>query len=494
MKPSSNSVVLLLLFLSILSCHNNNLKTDEKDLAREILNEKKVKTESNNSDLKLSEAGKEGTVAFRKREIRKADPENPPIKLYISSTKNDTRHLKLSDIASSIRYIKLETPPDTALLYDPSFAHNDLHSYIRSDGNHIIFQGLFGLTRFNMMGEYQETIWKNETGIKFLGSGVGYGGQDFFGVMPNTPVSIQNGILYYSFQDGPGGNSNAMKYKPGIKKNISLKSNDEITGLLNMPGDTLLNSNQIFPSGFDYIFGTGINTWAGVNQKWNSGKSGALLVTYNDKGDTLCVFKDYDRIINFSKPNYRNPEKLSCYYFNGLLTFKQEYNDTVFRLIPPDRILPTFIIEFGDSKVNYMDGLNPDFDLSGKYFLNTIQESNDFLFICYIQYYTPASKKGKAIKYYYSLFDKKEDKLNNLPGFTLEPAGINNDLNGGIPFWPDFITPQGEMMKLVSGKVIKDYISSDEFKKSGMTAENRLKQISIASGLKPTDMVIVIAK
>ena len=96
--------------------------------------------------------------------------------------------------------------------------------------------------------------------------------------------------------------------------------------------------------------------------------------------------------------------------------------------------------------------------------------------------------------YYYSLFDKKEGKLNNQPGFTPEPAGIINDLDGGIPFWPDFITPQGEMMKLVSGKVIKDYVNSSEFKSAKITAENRQKQISIASGLKPPDMVIVIAK
>ena len=62
----------------------------------------------------------------------------------------------------------------------------------------------------------------------------------------------------------------------------------------------------------------------------------------------------------------------------SLLTIKQEYNDTVFRLIPPNRLLPVYIIDFGEFKVNYMDGLNPNFDLSEKYMLNSLHETNNF--------------------------------------------------------------------------------------------------------------------
>jgi hypothetical protein len=74
------------------------------------------------------------------------------------------------------------------------------------------------------------------------------------------------------------------------------------------------------------------------------------------------------------------------------------------------------------------------------------------------------------------------------------PEGLENDLDGGIPFWPEFITPQDEMMKLVSGRVLKDYINSDNFKKSTFSEEKKQKQISMASGLRPTDMIVVIVK
>jgi hypothetical protein len=493
MKLSSNSVFLFLLSLSILSCRNNSLKTDEKALAREILNENKARPESSNTDSKFSKRGKDEPVTFRKKEIRSVDSQNPPVRIDIPGTVNNTRKFKLSDIASSIRYVKLQTPPDTLLLYDHFYYRPDLDSKIRSDDEQIIFEGLFGLTRFNMQGEYQETIWKNETGIKFAGSVVGWGGQDFFGVPFQSPVSLSNGNLYFTFDDRPSGTGLVMKYKSPDNKIISSQSRTETKGPGIVPGDTLfITSNQLYQS-FDLIFGTSPDTWAGINNKWNAGTSGSLMVTYDNKGDTLCQFTDYDRIENFKHTTYRSHAVLTGFYYNGLLTIKQEYNDTIFRLVTPNQLLPVYIIDFGVFKVNYMDGLNPNFDLSGKYMLNSLNETNDFLLLRYTENNdSPNNRKKNAVKFYNALFSKKEGKLYHLPGGTVSPQGLENDLDGGISFWPEFITPQGEMMKLVSGKVIKDYVSSTEFKSAKITIENRQKQISMASGLKPTDMVVII--
>ena len=58
------------------------------------------------------------------------------------------------------------------------------------------------------------------------------------------------------------------------------------------------------------------------------------------------------------------------------------------------------------------------------------------------------------------LIKRKENYIIN-PDLHFYLKVLLNDLDGGMPFWPDFITPQGEMMKLVSGKVIKDYVNSD---------------------------------
>jgi hypothetical protein len=498
MKKLSLQVLILLMLTVLLSCHRNRLKTDEKELAKEILVQEKAKKEAEGTafENESSETKSKPTGSFRKKEIRSVDKQRPPVKIDIMGTINNTRKLKLSDVASSIRYVKLQTPPDTLLLYDLFFYRPDLDSKVRSDGEQIIFEGLFGLTRFNMQGEYQETIWKNKAGIRFYGKSMAsYGGKDFFGVPFHIPVSLSNGNLYFTFHDGPSGNGQVMKYKPGTDKKLTIQAQTEIPGHSIIPGDTLLNTNQFSENQFSCIYGIGPNSWAGVNNKWNAGKSGSLLVTYNDKGDTLCQFTDYDRIVNYTHDTYRTPVELFNYYFDGLLTIKQEYNDTIFRLIPNDRLLPVYVFNWGDFKVNYLDGLNPDIDLSNKYILNSLYELNNFILIRYTQNYDcPNTRKKNSVKFYYALFNKKDGKLYHQPGFTPLPNGLENDLDGGMPFWPDFITPQGEMMKLVSGQILKDFINSEVFKEAKISGNDRQKQIIMASGLRPTDMVVVIVK
>jgi hypothetical protein len=494
MKSSSSFLFLALLLMSFTSCHNNRLRSNEKDLAKEILaREKEIEKENLKSSSYGSKNYQSGSI--RMKEIRSVDIQRPPVRIDLPDTKNNIKKFKLSDIASSVTYIKLQTPPDTSLLYDHFFYRDDLMSIIRSDGEHIIFQGMFGLTRFNMKGEYQETIWKNETGISIGAGGVGYRLNDFFGVMPHNPVSVINGDIYYSFNDGPSGKGLFMKYKFANNKPVSIPPRTEISSTRTVPGDTLSGTRQNSMARFDWIFGIGNDAWAGINQKWNSGKTGSLLVTFNNNGDTLCKFTDYDRIVNFTQPNYRHSVNLESYTFNGLLTIKQEYNDTVFRLIPPNRLLPAYIISFGENKVKYMDGLNPEFDLSGKYLLNSLIETNDFLLIRYTQNADVSNNRRKGtVKFYNVLFDKKQGNIYEEPNFSLLPEGIRNDLDGGMPFWPDFITPQGEMMKLVSGKMMKDYLSSEAFTKAGISSERRQEMSSRMAGLKPTDMIIMILK
>jgi hypothetical protein len=218
-------------------------------------------------------------------------------------------------------------------------------------------------------------------------------------------------------------------------------------------------------------------------------------VTYSDKGDTICQFTDFDRIKNFSSNVYRTPTDLASYYYKGQLTIKQEYNDTIFRLISPDRLLPVYLIDFGNFKVSCNDGLNPHIDLSNKFLLYSLYESDDFLFVRYTQNNSSVNNiKKNAVKFYNAIFNKKEGKLIHLPEFSNTPRGLINDLDGGMPFWPDYVTPQDEMIKLVSGKILKDYISSPSFKISDISDEKRQKQISMVAGLRNTDMVIIIVK
>ena len=69
----------------------------------------------------LSGTGTKTTDSFRRKEIRSVDPKRPPVRINIMGTIGNDRKLRLSDVGSSIRYVKLQTPPDTLLLYDLFF-------------------------------------------------------------------------------------------------------------------------------------------------------------------------------------------------------------------------------------------------------------------------------------------------------------------------------------------------------------------------------------
>lgn len=492
--------ILFLIGLSLTippSCRHNRLKTNEKILSDEIFAQENAKKDAETTQLnnESHESKNNHSGILRRKEIRSVDSRRPPIKLDLLEANKNTRDFRLSDIASSVSYIKLETPPDTNLTYDPFYYQTRLMSTIKVADGQIIFQGIFGVTRFNMQGEYQETIWKNERGIKFMGQSAAWFPKSFFGVMPNNPISVLNGNIFYTFTDGNTGTTQYMRYKPGSTIEISIQPQKEVPGLGSAPGDTLSSSGMQRLELFDRIYGISSDTWAGINSKMTAGETGSLLVTYNSTGDTICQFTDFDRIVNYSQSTFRRSEDFINYYYEGLLTIKQEYNDTVFRLIPPDRLLPTYIIDFGEFKVDYMEGLNPNSDISEKFMLNSMFETSDFLLIRYTQNNaSPNNLKKNSVKFFNVLFDKKQMKLYQQTGFTNEPEGIINDIDGGMPFWPDYVTPQGEMIQLVSGKIIGDYINSPGFRESTISEEIRKKQISIGTNLNPSDMILIYVK
>jgi hypothetical protein len=127
MKNFSNLLLLFSILLAISSCHHNRLKTNEKELAKEIyVQEKKNEELDRAAREKESETNKQFSGSLRKKEIRSVDPQRPPVRIDLPGTSDNTRKLKLSDVASSIRYVKLQTPPDTLLLYDHFFYRLDL--------------------------------------------------------------------------------------------------------------------------------------------------------------------------------------------------------------------------------------------------------------------------------------------------------------------------------------------------------------------------------
>ncbi len=73
------------------------------------------------------------------------------------------------------------------------------------------------------------------------------------------------------------------------------------------------------------------------------------------------------------------------YRLNGHLHFRQSFNDTIYRFESLNRVKPLYVIDFGKKKIaSSMEGINPKYDLTDKYVVNNILETNKFVFFVLI--------------------------------------------------------------------------------------------------------------
>ncbi|KKK68844.1 hypothetical protein LCGC14_2939990, partial [marine sediment metagenome] len=146
-------------------------------------------------------------------------------------------------------------------------------------------------------------------------------------------------------------------------------------------------------------------------------------------------------------------------------------------------------------KPSHMEGLNPKFDLTDKFLCRSINETEDWIFFAYTQNLaSPANLKNNTVELYYTLFDKKNSTLLHHPVVISEDFGIENDLDGGNPFWPDYVTPSGELVMLVTGKEFRDYINFGDFEQRNIPKDQRDRQVLMANSLKDNDQVLMFAK
>src|SRR5664280_1529221 len=93
-------ILIFLTLSSVISCHHNRLKTNEKELAKEIIKQEKEKKKADSALLLKESTGRPKlSGSFRMKEIRSVDQSRPPVRIDILDTLNITRRLKLSDIA-----------------------------------------------------------------------------------------------------------------------------------------------------------------------------------------------------------------------------------------------------------------------------------------------------------------------------------------------------------------------------------------------------------
>jgi hypothetical protein len=496
MKIKTILTVLILLLIFDSSCHRNRLKTNEKELISKLKSdEEALKTaDSLAREQRIKDKTGRLTGALRLKEDRSTDPSAPPVKIDIAGNLENFIDLKLSDIAADITYIRMEPVPDTTIPSDLKFRY-----YLMD--NYIVATNLYGIHLYAKDGRYVRQIVKNEmTGVevnpgqlRFWNDYTMKGGVSVTGINGNR--------LFYNYSNNLTGQKYIMEYDCSSSQLVpdykfDPEYPDKISGLGNISVD-LNHGNTVPPQPRKHqgMFGGNPeafyydpvvqildeNTYISPshNDKY-------MLVVLNNQGDTLSEFTRKETLVNYTKSLMRGTDLGTQYEENGSLYMRPAFNDTVFRITPPNRMTPVYILNLGAFKVTKQQGADPDFKLNGKIIPGDWAETLNYIFLTFTKddYDCANTRKNKTVKIYHAIYSKQTGKLTLIKGdpYNYSSEILENNIDGGVPVWPAFymIGKNGEILISLKGKDLKERVESEQFKKSGApeSKKNGLRQLS----------------
>jgi hypothetical protein len=510
MKKLTLYMVCFSLFISILSCRNNRLKTDEKVLKKELLTSiNKEKDPVNNL---VSNTSGQIPIGFMYIENRSVDPANPPLVIDIEGCLDKIYEFKLSEVVSEIKYVRIEQPPDSAFIKDIQFDY-----YLTND--YIIAVNRLGILKYNKGGKFLNTIVKNdftEDGVfitTFIGASYMQGGGTFY-----NNVRCAGNKLYYTYLNNISSQeylmeydcsemelTQAAKYDPEFPSNIIGKG--KIVADYNL-GTVNPTASHKKPEGAKdqrnvYVRKGYRADWIDDNTYIKKLSEDDILAIINKNGDTLSKFILYEKLVNYTKSVGRGTDEGCHYELRGKNYFRNAYNDTLFHVIPPNRFLPVYVFKLGKYKATRQQGTDPDFNLTGKIIPEGWVETEKYIFLTFTKdnYDCPNTRKEKSVKIYRALYSKMNRQLTVIKGdpYDYSPEIIENDMDGGFPVWPyspaSYIIGQnGEMLISFKGHELKDRVRSGEFKSSDAPETRKLELKRLADSVSESEDILMIIK
>jgi len=443
----------------VFSCNNRrNPNLSEKQL-RALMND----SAQNATEIPftfLSDTNYIPPAGAKFKEIRSIDPSAPPALIDIARNLENKKEFKLSDIASSVRYIHLQQPPDIKFssIYD-----------LVTDDEHIFINTLDGLFCYSVEGRYLYTVCKNQV----VNEG-NFGRHLVMGSMWGK-IDLLNGMLVSRFIHWPldGGDTDTHLNFFDVREM-------DAQMLFNYPSDELRNTGvkpkyhrRLDPQK------TGSRTQYLLmdNQSLFINNSLTSITLY---GDTLCKFNNYD--LPTLAPEARRVAFFSdIYRINGQMMLRKDNSDTVFRVLPPNRLIPAYVMQWGEYKQDINQHAAGS-ALEGKLVFSDWVETPRFIFIEYTEGRNYPARRNQ-VQYYWAIYDKTAKTLTHLNAppkpALLEVVGgagmklnmIENDIDPvGMPFWPKGVNHKNEMYMIFSKERIKRLIETGRYSNDKLQA------------------------
>lgn len=514
MKNLSILLLLLSVGLSAGSCNRNRLKTNENELTKELVMQENKNLEAARiaMEKELADTLNKRPAGARYKEDRSVDPFNPPIEIDIAANLNNMKDYKLSDIFSELRYVRIEQPPDSVFNRDRKMDY-----YLTDD--YIIAANTYGILQYDKNGKYLKTIVKNELTISgfmitsFIGASYMAGG----GTAYNNIKSIGN-KLYYSYVNNITFQEYQMEYDCSeIEINQPLSYNPEFPSNIIGKGEIIADyntgggdpqSSQIIRmtrpgEGNGYVKKSFKTKWIDNNTFTKKLNGDYMFAIINSQGDTLSKFVRNEKLINYTKSVQRGTDDGAQYEIKGRQYYRPQFNDTVFQVIPPNRLVPVYVLNLGGYKVTRQQGVDPGFDLKGKIIPEEWIETEKYILLTFTrdEYDCPNTRMKKTVKIYLGVYSKLSGEFSVISGdpFDYSPEILKNDYDGGLPVWPymsdNYIIGQnGEVTISLKGRELKERVTSEHFKKSDAPQIRKAEFEKLAESVSDNEDILMIVK
>lgn len=466
----SNLFLIIANLLSIGSCKQPNQMAQDESILIEDLQSHEV----NLIDEDLSTIPPSNFVSAPKMEgIKEIDPQNPPVVLDILKARNNLREITVEYIGKNIRYIPIRfpTPPDSLWNSIEDF------DFLITPNNIVAYHHTYGISQFDLYGNFISQIIKNEF---------------YYTWVPqyNVPVITQEDManfdgskgiihaigdhIYYQYHLANKGQVWMMDYdaSPGsLSGQISEATIENNSG--NIRGEkqfTFKNENKVAVATSQFgainIFPMNEEEWISMPEKMSRDNNDYSLSIANAAGDTLSTFRDFDPVNHFKGSAYRGIDIGGQYFYNGRQHVRQAFNDTIYVVDAINKLLPKYIIDFGELGIkSTIEGMDPHFSLENKFILHQFLESDKYLFIVYTKNnVSPNSAKKGTLEFNACIYDKDNKDLFHVymdedpyylgRGWPKSPIDfiINSK---GLPFWPKNVTQNGIAFTWFKGLDIK---------------------------------------
>lgn len=460
-----NKIYLILICLLAFGCKN---KSNPGMKLTQL--EDQLQTESSSvekkEETKISFKPDSTLKHFHLKEQRNNDKEHV---VKIDLTQNtSTKDFILSDLGTTIEYIKLHHPDS---LYFITGETNVLVS-----DNYIITHNLRGVCLFRPNGDFINYIVKNDVEIFISSRGnVGYGMFDFKGVMAIPHIS--NNQLLYVYSNVP------EKYR--VLYSIDLNQQFNANDSLENQGVIIKKYQGGFDKGISSFVKLNQKTLLGFNSLWNSVQTNELFYSFNEFGDTLCTFKNYDPIGEFKYRNYQMAEARNLYSLDDGIRYRQAYNDTIYLIHSENVMEPKYILYRGSKGLTTQEGITPMSDLTGKILFNQIYENAKWLIVVTSNNHSsPNNKEAGKVKFEYWFYNKITKVLASRNGnYSDENVQLKNTIDNGLDFWPTDVTKSGYF---ISAKPVK-YLIEDY-------SEQKLRSFTPFDNFSTNELLITILK